>query len=157
MVQRKVPTNANVLGYSIKGKEPSIHQFFVSEIDKSQSINQFESKLFLARRNMEIDLKSFDFYVVSLSPRTVTYKGMIMSDSLNEYYLDFNDDLFISSLAIVHQRFSTNTFPSWELAQPFRFLCHNGEINTLRGNVNWMNARARISDSEFFFKRVQKY
>ena len=59
-----------------------------------------------------------------------------MSDSLNEYYLDFNDDLFISSLAIVHQRFSTNTFPSWELAQPFRFLCHNGEINTLRGNVN---------------------
>ena len=70
---------------------------------------------------MEIDLKSFDFYVVSLSPRTVIYKGMIMSDSLNNFYLDFNDDLFISSLAIVHQRFSTNTFPSWELAQPFRF------------------------------------
>ena len=155
LVQRKVPTNENVLGYSIKGKEPSIYQFFVSEIDKSQSINQFESKLFLARRNMEIDLKSFDFYVVSLSPRTVTYKGMIMSDSLNNFYLDFNDDLFISSLAIVHQRFSTNTFPSWELAQPFRFLCHNGEINTLRGNVNWMNARARISDSRFFSKEFK--
>ena len=155
LVQRKVPTNDEVLGYSIKGKEPSIYQFFVSEIEKSQSINQFESKLFLARRNMEIDLKSFDFYVVSLSPRTVTYKGMIMSDSLNEFYLDFNDDLFISSLAIVHQRFSTNTFPSWELAQPFRFLCHNGEINTLRGNVNWMNARARISDSEFFSKEFK--
>ena len=133
LVQRKVPTDPNVLGYSIKDKEPSIYQFFVSEFEKSKSINQFESKLFLARRNMEIDLKSFDFYVSSLSPRTVTYKGMIMSDSLNNFYLDFNDELFISSLAIVHQRFSTNTFPSWELAQPFRFLCHNGEINTLRG------------------------
>ena len=155
LVKRKVPTNENVLGYSIKGKEPSIYQFFVSEIDKSQSINQFESKLFLARRNMEIDLKSFDFYVVSLSPRTVTYKGMIMSDSLSDFYLDFSDEMFVSSLAIVHQRFSTNTFPSWELAQPFRFLCHNGEINTLRGNVNWMNARARISDSEFFSKEFK--
>ena len=155
MTQRKVPTNPDILGFSIKGKEPSIYQFFVSELEKSKSINQFESKLFLARRNMEIDLKSFDFYVVSLSPRTVTYKGMIMSDSLNNFYLDFNDDLFISSLAIVHQRFSTNTFPSWELAQPFRFLCHNGEINTLRGNVNWMNARARISDSDFFSKEFK--
>ena len=155
IVQRKVPTNQSVLGDSIKGKEPSILQFFVSETDKSQSINQFESKLFLARRNMEIDLKSFDFYAVSLSPRTVTYKGMIMSDSLDKFYVDFNDDLFISSLAIVHQRFSTNTFPSWELAQPFRFLCHNGEINTLRGNVNWMNARARISDSKYFSKEFK--
>ena len=99
---------------------------------------------------MEIELKSFDFYVVSLSPRVITYKGMIMSNNLRDFYLDFQDELFISSLAIVHQRFSTNTFPSWELAQPFRFLCHNGEINTLRGNVNWMNARARISDSIFF-------
>ncbi len=155
IVQRKVPTDQSVLGDSIKGKEPSIFQFFVSETDKSQSINQFESKLFLARRNMEIDLKSFDFYAVSLSPRTVTYKGMIMSDSLDKFYVDFNDDLFISSLAIVHQRFSTNTFPSWELAQPFRFLCHNGEINTLRGNVNWMNARARISDSKYFSKEFK--
>ena len=155
IVQRKVPTDQSVLGDSIKGKEPSIFQFFVSETDKSQSINQFESKLFLARRNMEIDLKSFDFYAVSLSPRTVTYKGMIMSDSLDRFYVDFNDDMFISSLAIVHQRFSTNTFPSWELAQPFRFLCHNGEINTLRGNVNWMNARARISDSKYFSKEFK--
>ena len=104
---------------------------------------------------MEIELKSFDFYVSSLSPRVITYKGMIMSDNLRDFYLDFQDELFISSLAIVHQRFSTNTFPSWELAQPFRFLCHNGEINTLRGNVNWMNARARISDSDFFSKEFK--
>ena len=75
---------------------------------------------------------------------------MVMSDLLKDFYLDLQDELFISSLSIVHQRFSTNTFPSWELAQPFRFLCHNGEINTLRGNLNWMNARARISQSEYF-------
>ena len=150
IVKRNVPTNKNILGKSIIGKEPSIIQYFVKETKPSQKINQFESKLFLARRNMEIELKSFDFYVVSLSPRVITYKGMIMSNNLGDFYQDFQDELFISSLAIVHQRFSTNTFPSWELAQPFRFLCHNGEINTLRGNVNWMNARARISDSIFF-------
>ena len=154
---RPVPTNDKVLGYSIIGNEPSIFQIFVKQKKQSRTINEFESQLFLARRNMEIELKSFDFYVVSLSPRVITYKGMIMSDSLNEFFLDLNDDLFISSLAIVHQRFSTNTFPSWELAQPFRFLCHNGEINTLRGNVNWMNARARISNSNYFtddFKNI---
>ena len=150
IVKRNVPTNKNILGKSIIGKEPSIIQYFVKETKPSQKINQFESKLFLARRNMEIELKSFDFYVASLSPRVITYKGMIMSNNLGDFYQDFQDELFISSLAIVHQRFSTNTFPSWELAQPFRFLCHNGEINTLRGNVNWMNARARISDSIFF-------
>ena len=150
IVKRNVPTNTSILGKSIIGKEPSIIQYFVKETKPSQKINQFESKLFLARRNMEIELKSFDFYVASLSPRVITYKGMIMSNNLGDFYQDFQDELFISSLAIVHQRFSTNTFPSWELAQPFRFLCHNGEINTLRGNVNWMNARARISDSIFF-------
>ena len=80
-----------------------------------------------------------------------------MSDLLKDYFVDLQNNMFKSSLAIVHQRFSTNTFPSWELAQPFRFLCHNGEINTLRGNLNWMNARARISNSKFFsndFKNI---
>ena len=155
ITNRNVPIDRKVLGKSIVGNEPSIVQIFVEEIKPSQKINQFESKLFLSRRNMEIELKSFDFYVSSLSPRVITYKGMIMSDNLGDFYLDFQDELFISSLAIVHQRFSTNTFPSWELAQPFRFLCHNGEINTLRGNVNWMNARARISDSDFFSKEFK--
>ena len=121
----------------------------------TKTINEFESKLFLARRYMEIELKSFEFYVSSLSPRVVTYKGMIMSNSLKDFYQDLKDEMYISSLAIVHQRFSTNTFPSWELAQPFRFLCHNGEINTLRGNVNWMNARARISESKLFSKEFK--
>ena len=154
---RDVPVDKSVLGESIVGKEPSISQFFIKEKIPSRSINQFESILFVVRRYIEIELKSFDFYPVSLSPRTIIYKGMVMSDNLKDFYLDLKDECFISSLVIVHQRFSTNTFPSWELAQPFRFLCHNGEINTLRGNLNWMNARARISKSKFFsddFKNI---
>ncbi len=152
---RNVPVNCDVLGHSIKGNEPSIVQIFVKQKIGTKTINEFESKLFLSRRHMEIELKSFYFYVSSLSPRVVTYKGMIMSNSLKDFYIDLNDELFISSLAIVHQRFSTNTFPSWELAQPFRFLCHNGEINTLRGNINWMNARARISQSQLFSREFK--
>ncbi len=152
---RDVPRDESVLGESIKGNEPSIIQIFVKQKFQASKINEFEQRLFIARRRIEIELKSFDFYISSLSSRTIIYKGMIMSDSLKDYYLDLQDEMFISSLAIVHQRFSTNTFPSWELAQPFRFLCHNGEINTLRGNVNWMNSRASISSSEIFLKEFQ--
>ncbi len=151
---RDVPTNEDVLGHSIKGNEPSIKQFIIIPKNRIKT-KEFEIKLFLARRSIEIQLKSFDFSVVSLSTRIVTYKGMIMSNSLKEFFIDLKDKDFLSSLAIVHQRFSTNTFPSWELSQPFRFLCHNGEINTLRGNVNWMNARAKISKSNEFTKEFR--
>ena len=157
LYQREVPVDNSILGKSIIGKEPSIAQFFLRQIKPSKTINHFESILFLVRRYIELALEPYQFYCVSLSPRTIIYKGMVMSDRLKCFYLDLNDEKFISSLAIVHQRFSTNTFPSWELAQPFRFLCHNGEINTLRGNLNWMNARARISTSELFsddFKNI---
>jgi len=152
---REVPRNNEVLGESIKGNEPSVIQIFIKQKFQASKINEFEQRLFIARRRIEIELKSFDFYISSLSSRVIVYKGMIMSDSLKDYYLDLKDEMFISSLAIVHQRFSTNTFPSWELAQPFRFLCHNGEINTLRGNANWMNARASVSNSDFFLKEFQ--
>ena len=152
---REVPTNTSVLGESIKVNEPSIVQIFIKQRFQASKINEFEQRLFIARRRIEIELKSFDFYISSLSSRTIIYKGMIMSDSLSDYYQDLKDEMFISSIAIVHQRFSTNTFPSWELAQPFRFLCHNGEINTLRGNANWMNARACVSNSEIFLKEFQ--
>ena len=148
--KRKVPVDSNVLGDSIKPNEPDIVQFFITSIELSWDIKKFEYNLFIARRKIEIKLRSFDFYISSLSTKTVIYKGMIMSNSLKDYYLDLQDKTFVSSLAVVHQRFSTNTFPSWELAQPFRFLCHNGEINTLRGNLNWMNARARTSYSKLF-------
>ena len=80
---------------------------------------------------------------------------MLLSDLVRKYFLDFHNELYISNFSLIHQRFSTNTFPSWELAQPFRFLCHNGEINTLRGNANWMNARASVSNSDFFLKEFQ--
>ena len=103
------------MGYSVIDNEPSIVQIFVKQINPSRTINEFESELFLARRNIEIELKSFDFYAVLFSPRVITYKGMIMSDNLKDYFIDLDDPLYISSLAIVHQRFSTNTFPSWEL------------------------------------------
>ena len=154
---RDVPVNKTVLGHSIVDKCPSIVQFFLKEKNPSRSINEFESTLFVVRRHIELELRSFDFYSVSLSPRTIVYKGMVLSENLKDFYADLKDDFFISSIAVVHQRFSTNTFPSWELAQPFRFLCHNGEINTLRGNLNWMNARARISSSKYFshhFKNI---
>ena len=154
---RDVPVNSAVLGESIKINEPSIVQFFLVPKISISHQNEFESKLFLVRRHIELELRSFNFYSLSLSSRTIIYKGMIMSDLLKDYFVDLQNNMFKSSLAIVHQRFSTNTFPSWELAQPFRFLCHNGEINTLRGNLNWMNARARISNSKFFsndFKNI---
>ena len=153
--KRKVPCNSEVLGYSVKPNKPEIIQFFIKSAKSGINVKKFEYNLFIARRKLEIKLKSFPFYVSSLSPRTIIYKGMIMSNSLKDYYLDLQDNLFTSSLAVVHQRFSTNTFPSWELAQPFRFLCHNGEINTLRGNRNWMNARAKISSSKFFDSNIK--
>ena len=147
-----MPCNPDVLGYSVKPNKPEIFQLFIKPLGSISNIKKFEYKLFIARRKLEIKLQSFQFYVPSLSPRTIIYKGMIMSNLLKDYYLDLQDNLFTSSLAVVHQRFSTNTFPSWELAQPFRFLCHNGEINTLRGNRNWMNARAKISSSKFLIQ-----
>ena len=82
------------------------------------------------------------FYMPSLSSRTLVYKGMLLADQVGEYFLDLQDERMASALALVHQRFSTNTFPTWDLAHPFRMIAHNGEINTLRGNVNWMAARA---------------
>ena len=98
---RNVPVDTKVLGHSIKGNEPHIVQIFIKQRVNTKTINEFESKLFLARRYMEIELKSFDFYVSSLSPRVVTYKGMIMSNSLKDFYLDLSDEMYISSLAIV--------------------------------------------------------
>ena len=121
ITNRNVPIDRKVLGKSIVGNEPSIVQIFVEEIKPSQKINQFESKLFLSRRNMEIELKSFDFYVSSLSPRVITYKGMIMSDNLGDFYLDFQDELFISSLAIVHQDFPQILFQAGNWLNPSGF------------------------------------
>ena len=148
---RDVPVDNSCLGVSVKPIEPVIRQAF---IQKGASIpndpgdrDAFERKLYVIRRLWHRAVRALPlagveyFYVPSFSSRTVLYKGMVLADNLSRYYLDLNDSRMASALALVHQRFSTNTFPSWELAQPFRYLCHNGEINTVRGNTNWMNAR----------------
>ncbi|TVR79481.1 MAG: glutamate synthase large subunit [Rhodospirillales bacterium] len=144
---RDVPTDNSVLGFSVKPIEPVIRQVFIKRGAGCPDASAFERKLFVIRKVVhhaiwDQDLPQRDwFYIVSLSTRTLNYKGMILAGNIATYFPDLRDPRLVSALALVHQRFSTNTFPSWKLAQPFRYLCHNGEINTLRGNINWMQAR----------------
>ena len=144
---RDVPTDNSCLGDSVRPNEPVIRQVFVGRGGNVADRDAFERKLFVIRKQSHKVIRegvvdpSEIFYIPTLSSRTIVYKGMVLSGNLTRYYLDLNDERLESALALVHQRFSTNTFPSWKLAQPFRFLCHNGEINTLRGNINWMAAR----------------
>ena len=146
---RDVPVNNSVLGESVKKNEPCIKQFFIKKESNSISEYQFQRTLYVIRKKVEIEIKKIkefnwqDFYLVSLSSRTIIYKGMVLATNLSKYYIDFQNKSFATAMALFHQRFSTNTFPSWRLAQPFRYLCHNGEINTLRGNINWINARKK--------------
>ncbi len=143
---RDVPTDNRSLGDSVKQVEPVIRQLFVARGANCPDQNHFERKLFVLRKRAEhavlqqgIDRKQF--YLPSLSSRTLIYKGMLLADQVGQYYRDLSHPAMVSGLALVHQRFSTNTFPTWDLAHPFRMIAHNGEINTLRGNVNWMAAR----------------
>ncbi len=140
---RNVPVNSDILGDISRQNEPAIRQLFVVGEDDTDSL---ERKLYIARRKAE---KAFgkarlDSYIVSLSTRRIIYKGMLTSTQLRDYFTDLTNPYFTSGLALVHSRFSTNTFPSWKLAQPFRLLGHNGEINTIRGNRYWMEARESI-------------
>jgi glutamate synthase domain-containing protein 1 len=139
-----------------RAKEPSVWQVFVGRPDGSGTEPAFERRLFVARRQIEKALcERFktapeSLYVASLSSRTIVYKGMLTTEQLRTYYQDLSHPSFESAVALVHSRFSTNTLPEWRLAQPFRYLCHNGEINTLRGNLNWMTAREPKLDSKLF-------
>ncbi|MBT4043228.1 MAG: glutamate synthase large subunit, partial [Rhodospirillaceae bacterium] len=150
---RDVPVDNSCLGESVKPDEPRIRQVFVARGPKTPDQQAFERKLFVIRKTTHRAVwKSADeapkaFYITSMSTRTIVYKGMVLSGNLSNYYLDLQDERAESALALVHQRFSTNTFPSWRLAQPFRYLCHNGEINTVRGNINWMAARRHAMSS----------
>ncbi|MBL8260759.1 MAG: glutamate synthase large subunit, partial [Candidatus Competibacteraceae bacterium] len=144
---RDVPTDNSCLGRSVRPTEPVIRQAFVKRGPNCPDTAAFERKLFVIRKqthhaiwDREL-LSRQPFYIASFSSRTLVYKGMILARNLGVYYPDLRDERLESALALVHQRFSTNTFPSWALAHPFRYLCHNGEINTLRGNINWMLAR----------------
>ncbi len=159
---RKVPVDSRHVGASALALEPDIWQVFVGRGEGVEDAEAFERKLYVIRKLVERAVRQsemphrFGFCIASLSSRTFIYKGMLTPGQLAEYYPDLSDPLMESALAMVHSRFSTNTFPRWALAQPFRFLCHNGEINTLRGNVNWMNAREKLFHSARFGEDTAK-
>ena len=159
---RDVPVNDSIIGKEAKKNQPIIKQIFIENKGNKQNNLFFERKLYIIRKTIENEIRSSSikqksfFYINSLSCRTIVYKGLLMPEQLREYYLDLKDNNLASSIALVHSRYSTNTFPTWDLAQPFRFIAHNGEINTLRGNINWMKAREGLLKSEIFGDNIEK-
>ena len=144
---RTVPTCPEVLGKGAKAVEPEIKQIFVTGATEEQAFT-LDRILYKIRKRIENRIKHKDFYICSLSSKNIIYKGMLTSGQLRRYFPDLSNPYFTSGLALVHSRFSTNTFPTWSLAQPFRLLAHNGEINTIRGNRGWMKARESVLNSE---------
>ncbi len=143
---RTVPTDNSSIGGTARDVEPFIRQAFVGR-GKKVARDHFEWKLFVVRKRFGLEIGSLGLtehafvYVCSLSSKTIVYKGLLLADQVAQYFPDLRDETFTSALALVHQRYSTNTFPTWDLAHPFRYIAHNGEINTVRGNINWMRAR----------------
>ena len=144
---RSVPVNPGCLGEAALAAEPDIKQVFVTGVTDDR-VPAFERTLYLIRKRIERRVADKDFYVCSLSSKNIVYKGMLSSLQLRQYFPDLTNPYFTSGLALVHSRFSTNTFPTWSLAQPFRLLAHNGEINTIRGNRGWMQARESVLRSD---------
>ena len=144
---RNVPTNHECLGEAAAANEPAIKQVFVTGVSDDK-VPVFERTLYIIRKKIEKRVKDKDFYICSLSSKNIIYKGMLTSQQVRQYYPDLTNNYFTSGLALVHSRFSTNTFPTWSLAQPFRLLAHNGEINTIRGNRGWMQARESVLNSQ---------
>jgi glutamate synthase (NADPH/NADH) large chain len=159
---RDVPVDSSGLGESVKKVEPVIRQVFIGRGKNCSDGDAFERKLFVIRKTMEHGVTSLansqgkGFYCPSMSSRTIVYKGMLLANQVGTYYLDLQDTRVISALALVHQRFSTNTFPTWDLAHPFRMIAHNGEINTVQGNVNWMTARHAAMSSKLLGEDLEK-
>ena len=159
---RKVPTDTSNLGQIAAKTEPRIYQLFVGKNGKDLSEFEFNAKLFAARKiseNLIAESKLGErdyFYLPSFSTTTIIYKGLLIPEDIGRYYTDLKAPDVVTRLALVHQRFSTNTFPSWDLAQPFRYMCHNGEINTLRGNVSRMRAREELMQSNLFGDDIKK-
>ena len=162
---RLCPTQTGDLGWSVLPSTPDVFQLFVKKPNDQETQDQFERRLYILRRCIEEAIVNTSetikegFYIPSFSSRTILYKGMVLADQVGGvadklgFYDDLSDKDIESSFAIIHQRFSTNTFPTWSLAQPFRMLCHNGEINTVRGNINWMNARRKNLASPIFTEK----
>ena len=144
---RNVPTNPSCLGKAALDSEPDIRQVFITGVTDDK-VPVFERTLYIIRKRIERRVKHKDFYICSLSSKNIVYKGMLSSMQVRQYFPDLTNNYFTSGLALVHSRFSTNTFPTWSLAQPFRLLAHNGEINTIRGNRGWMQARESVLCSE---------
>ena len=144
---RSVPTNPEVLGAAAREVEPDIKQIFVTGATEATA-PVLDRILYKIRKRIENRISDKDFYICSLSSKNLIYKGMLTSGQLRRYFSDLSNDYLTSGLALVHSRFSTNTFPTWSLAQPFRLLAHNGEINTIRGNRGWMKARESVLNSE---------
>ena len=144
---RSVPTNPACLGQSALSNEPAIKQLFITGVTDDR-VADFSRTLYIIRKKIERRVADKDFYICSLSNTNIIYKGMLTSRQLREYFPDLSNPYFTSGLALVHSRFSTNTFPTWSLAQPFRLLAHNGEINTIRGNRGWMQARESVLSSK---------
>lgn len=149
---RQVPVNIDIIGDKANATRPEIEQIMIANANQPDP-DRFERDLYVIRRRIEkkvIADQIKDFYICSLSGRSIIYKGMFLAEQLTTFYPDLLDERFVSSFAIYHQRYSTNTFPTWPLAQPFRMLAHNGEINTLRGNVNWMKSHETRMSAESF-------
>jgi glutamate synthase (ferredoxin) len=160
---RTVKTNNSALGDTAKRAEPKMRMVFISRSPHIQTDLEFERKLFLIRKRSENEIRYGGmyeggefFYVASLSYKTLIYKGMLVSNQLRGYFPDLSDPDMESAMALVHSRFSTNTFPSWERAHPYRYVMHNGEINTLRGNINWLRAQENYLKSTVFGKDIKK-
>ena len=163
---RTVPTGNSTLGATAKASEPVVRQVFVGRGAKIADDMAFERKLYVIRRRAENVIRygrggrtiagGEHFYVCSLSFKTLIYKGMLMSEQVEEFFSDLKDPAVESALCLVHSRFSTNTFPSWPRAHPYRYLAHNGEINTLRGNINWMHARQMLFESDLWGDDIRK-
>ena len=158
---RDTPLNGNAIGRLARSTQPYIEQIFIKrgpEMDQ----DALERKLYVVRKRAESVVADSDlrekgfFYLPSLSSRTIIYKGLLLAPQITDFYKELLDAQVTSALCLVHQRFSTNTFPSWQLAHPYRYICHNGEINTLRGNINWMHARQSVLASPLFGNDIKK-
>ncbi|RAP75293.1 glutamate synthase large subunit [Paenibacillus montanisoli] len=159
---RTVPTNDEKLGHSAKSVKPFVRQVFIGRNPELKDELSFERKIYVIRKRAEIAIRysgaegADTFYFSSFSSKKIVYKGMLTTEQVRSFYVELNDEAMETAIALVHSRFSTNTFPSWERAHPYRYLIHNGEINTLRGNVNWMHARQTMVASELFGNDLDK-
>src|SRR5574343_607175 len=159
---RDVPVDNTILAEAARDLEPVTRQVFIGRPESLKDQDAFERKLFVVRKRAEHAVRKLklddgkQFYLPSLSSRTMVYKGMLLANQVGAYFLDLQDPGLVSAIALVHQRFSTNTFPTWDLAHPFRMIAHNGEINTVRGNVNWMRARQKAMASDWLAEDLDK-